>query len=102
MTRTAAAAPNMRLVAVGLVLAASIVAIILVVTAPAPIEGGPQACLDALDTFSAELERAFRDRPALSSVDLAEEPVLQAASRGIVSACSPWIRETTINGSGWG
>ena len=102
MTRPATAAPNMRLVALGLVVTGGIVAIILVVTAPAPIEGGPRACLDALDTFSAELERAFRERPAFSSIDLDQEPVLQAASRGIVSACSPWIRETTFNGSGWG
>ncbi|MCY4060316.1 MAG: hypothetical protein OXG44_20235 [Gammaproteobacteria bacterium] len=62
------------------------------------IGGGLRLCLDALDTFSHELERAFRDRAAWPAIDLAQEPLLQAAARGVVSACRPWILETNIRG----
>lgn len=75
---------------------------IVAVTASTPVEGGLRTRPGAPDTPSAELERLSRDRSTLSSIDLDQEPVLQAASRGIVSACSPSIREATIHGSGWG
>ena len=42
-----------------------------------------------------------RTTTAVSSIDLSHEPVPQAGSGGIVPTCSPWIRETPINGSGW-
>lgn len=61
------------------------------------IVGGPRYCLDSLDTFRDQLEREFRDHPTWSSIDLAQEPELQAPARAVVRGCRPWILETNIS-----